>query len=169
MVFVDYKQGYNIIDRERLGQILKDFGLPIKLINMIQLYNMKTSSQGEQRGIIFFYDLQRIETRGYDIASSFEYGTFCIIRKIPRTETLNLDKGNILLAYVDDIVIIGKSQEIQRTVAELIKIEKVIGFIIDSGKTKYMMVKRGKGDHNNLRVGVTLLNKYKSSNTLVLP
>jgi len=45
-----------------------------------------------------------------------------VIRKIPRTETLNLDEGNILLAYVDDIVVIGNSQEsTQSTVKELMK------------------------------------------------
>lgn len=30
-----------------------------------------------------------------------------ILRKIPRTEILNLDEGNFLLAYADDIVVIG--------------------------------------------------------------
>jgi len=70
-----------------------------------------------------------------------------VIRKIPRTETLNLDEGNVLLAYADDIVVIGNSPEgIQNTVEELIKIGKDIGLTINSGKTKYMMVKRGEGD-----------------------
>jgi hypothetical protein len=77
-----------------------------------------------------------------------------IIRKILRTETLNLDEGNVLLAYADDIVVIGNSRKgIQNTVEELIKIEKNIGLTINSGKTKYMKVRRGGGDYNNLHVG----------------
>jgi len=31
--------------------------------------------------------------------------------KVPRTESMRLSDGNILLAYADDIVIIGKTQE----------------------------------------------------------
>lgn len=34
-----------------------------------------------------------------------------VIRKMPRIKTLNLDKGNVLLAYADDIVVIGNSRE----------------------------------------------------------
>jgi len=51
-------------------------------------------------------------------------------------------------------VVIEKSREgIQSTVKELIKIGKDIGLTINIGKTKYMMVKREGGDHNNLYVG----------------
>jgi len=61
-----------------------------------------------------------------------------VIKKIPRTETLNLDKGNILLAYADDIVVIENSQEsIQSTVEELMKIGKYISLTINSEKIKY--------------------------------
>jgi len=50
-------------------------------------------------------------------------------------------------------VVIGNSREgIQNTVEELIKIGKDIGLTINSGQIKYMMVKRGGGDHNNLHV-----------------
>lgn len=63
-----------------------------------------------------------------------------VIRKIPQTETLNLDEGNIFRAYADDIMIIGKSREdIQSTVEELIKVGKYIGLTMNSGKTKYMI------------------------------
>jgi len=59
-----------------------------------------------------------------------------------------------LLAYADDILVMGNSREdIQNTVEELITIGKDIGLTINSGKTKYMMVKRRGGNHNNLHVG----------------
>jgi hypothetical protein len=45
IVFIDYKQAYVSIDRERLWKILKNFGLPTKLINMIKLCNTNTSSE----------------------------------------------------------------------------------------------------------------------------
>jgi len=65
-----------------------------------------------------------------------------------------LIEGTILFAYADDIVIIGKSRvKIQRTFSELIKAGKGIGLLINSEKTKYMMVERGVGDYTNLLVG----------------
>jgi hypothetical protein len=57
------------------------------------------------------------------------------------------------MSYANDIVVIGNSREgIQSSVEELTKIGKDIGLTINSGKTKYMIVKRGVGDHNNLHL-----------------
>lgn len=45
--------------------------------------------------------------------------------------TLNIGKENILLAYANDIVIIGKSIEaLQEFVTELINVEKNTGLIV---------------------------------------
>lgn len=77
-----------------------------------------------------------------------------VIRKILQTEMLNLDKGNNLLAYADDMMVIGKSRkDIQNTVKELIKVGKNISLTINSGKAGYMMVKQRGNDHNNLHIG----------------
>ncbi|CAH1721690.1 unnamed protein product [Aphis gossypii] len=156
MVFIDYKQAYDSIDREILWKILKNFGLPTKLINMIKLCNTNISSRVKVNNEISSPFTINSGLKQGDAMSPalFNMALESVIRKIPRTETLNPDEGNILLAYADDIVVIGNSQEsIQSTVEELMKIGKYIGLTINSGKTKYMMLKRGGGDHNNLQVG----------------
>ncbi|VVC27148.1 Endonuclease/exonuclease/phosphatase,Reverse transcriptase domain [Cinara cedri] len=156
MVFVDYKQAYDSIIREKLWKVLKDFGLPTKLINMIKLCNPNTSSRVKVNNEISSSFIINSGLKQGDAMSPvlFNMALESVIRKVPRTETLNLEEGNILLAYADDIVVIGNLREgIQNTVEELIKIGKDIGLTINSGKTKYMMVKRGGGDHNNLHVG----------------
>ncbi|KAE9542653.1 hypothetical protein AGLY_002564 [Aphis glycines] len=156
MVFIDYKQAYDSIDREILWKILKNFGLPNKLINMIKLCNTNISSRVKVNNEISSPFTINSGLKQGDAMSPalFNMALESVIRKIPRTETLNPDEGNILLAYADDIVVIGNSQEsIQSTVEELMKIGKYIGLTINSGKTKYMMLKRGGGDHNNLQVG----------------
>ncbi|KAE9540045.1 hypothetical protein AGLY_005297 [Aphis glycines] len=152
----DYKQAYDSIDREILWKILKNFGLPNKLINMIKLCNTNISSRVKVNNEISSPFTINSGLKQGDAMSPalFNMALESVIRKIPRTETLNPDEGNILLAYADDIVVIGNSQEsIQSTVEELMKIGKYIGLTINSGKTKYMMLKRGGGDHNNLQVG----------------
>jgi len=66
-----------------------------------------------------------------------------VTRKIPWTQILSLDERNVLLAYSDDIVVIGKLRDsIQITIEELIKIGKDIGLIINREKTKYVLVKQ---------------------------
>lgn len=156
MVFIDYKQAYDSIDRERLWKILKNFGLPTKLINMIKLCNTNTSSRVKVNNEISSSFTINSGLKQGDAMSPviFNMALESVIRKIPRTETLNLGEGNILLVYAGDIVVIGDSQEsIQSTVEELMKIGKYNGLTINSGKIKYMMVKRGGGDNNNLQVG----------------
>jgi hypothetical protein len=156
MVFIDYKQAYDSIDRERLWKILKNFGLPTKLINMIKLCNTNTSSRVKVNNEISSSFTINNGLKQGDAMSSvlFNMALESVIRKIPRTEILNLDEENILLAYADDRVVIGNSKDsIQSTVEELMKIGKYIGLTINSGKTKYMMVKRGGSDYNNLQVG----------------
>lgn len=57
-----------------------------------------------------------IETREYDVSCALQY-SIGECNKTPQTETLILNKGNILLAYADNIVIIEISREnIQSTV-----------------------------------------------------
>lgn len=60
-----------------------------------------------------------------------------VIRKRSQTNTLHLDEGNILLEYADD----NDHWEI------------TTGYSDYCWRTKYMMVKWGGGDHNNLYVG----------------
>jgi len=62
-----------------------------------------------------------------------------VIRKVPRTEDLTLKDGNIILAYADDIVIIGKTQEeVKKSMMEMMKAGENIGLGINTEKTKYM-------------------------------
>jgi 7-cyano-7-deazaguanine synthase in queuosine biosynthesis len=35
MVFVDYKQAYDSVNREKLWEVLKTFGIPLKIIKMV--------------------------------------------------------------------------------------------------------------------------------------
>jgi hypothetical protein len=55
-----------------------------------------------------------------------------------------------LLAYADDVVILGSNEEdIKTTTEELITSAMNMGLMINEGKTKYMIVKRGNQLHQN--------------------
>lgn len=123
---------------------------------MIKLCNSNTSSRVKVNSEISspFIKNSGLKQRYAMSPVLFNMALKSVIRKLLRTETLNLDDGNVLLAYADDMVVIENSREgIQSTVKELIKIGIEIDLPINSGKTKYLMVKRGRGDRNNLHVG----------------
>lgn len=73
---------------------------------------------------------------------------------------LNLSEENNLLAYADNIVVIGKSWKvIQSTNQKLINIGNDIGLTIKSRNSKYIMEKQGGVDHNNFHLRNKLTRK----------
>jgi len=95
MVFIDYKQAYDSIDRERLWKILKNVGLQTKLINMIKLCNTNTSSRVKVNNEISssFTIISGLKQGDAMSPVLYNMALESVIRKIPRTETLNLDEG----------------------------------------------------------------------------
>jgi len=55
-------------------------------------------------------------------------------------ETWSLDKG-LLLAYTNDIIITGSIRaEVQMNLKKLMKASKNMGLVVNTAKTKYMVV-----------------------------
>lgn len=119
MIFVNYKQAYYSVIRERVWKILKNFGISTKLINMIQLCNTKNSNRVKVNNEISHYFIINNGLKKGDTMSPvfFNMTLESVIRKMSQTNTLHLDEGNILLEYA---VFIEKSPEgIPITVEEL--------------------------------------------------
>jgi len=71
-----------------------------------------------------------------------------------------------LLAYVDDIVILGESKtELERTIRKLIETSRKMGLKINKNKTKYMLMGRHPLPLQSLCMDNFLLNKLKILNT----
>lgn len=59
-----------------------------------------------------------------------------------------------LLAYADDIILLGESKhDIENRATKLIKSSKNMRLVVNEHKTKYMMITRNATAKNNLRVG----------------
>lgn len=70
------------------------------------------------------------------------------------TREMDLNGKGTLLAYADDIVILGDSQnEVEASINKLIKCSKRMGLIINENKTKYMIMSRRSRILQNLAVG----------------
>lgn len=42
MIFIDFKQAYDSINKNQLWIVLEDFGFPSKLVSLIKNYNLNT-------------------------------------------------------------------------------------------------------------------------------
>lgn len=134
------------MNREKLWKILIDFGSPTKLINMIKLCSARIPAAGVKvNNEISSSFITNSGLKQADAMSPvlFNVALESVMRKISRTDiSINRDEGNVLLAYADDIVVIGNSREgIHRVLLkELIKMGKDIGLTVNRETTKYMMI-----------------------------
>ncbi|KAL4085250.1 hypothetical protein QTP88_027109 [Uroleucon formosanum] len=77
-----------------------------------------------------------------------------VVRDMHETREMDLNGKGTLLAYADDIVILGDSQnEVEASINKLIKSSKRMGLIINESKIKYMIMSRRSRILQNLAVG----------------
>jgi len=111
MVFVDYKQAYDSVNREQLCEALKTFGIPLKIIKMVQLCNSETYSKvklGNEMSMAF-----KIKSglRQGDAMSPilFNMALESVVREMSNGDAWSPHRG-LLLAYADDIIITGNTR-----------------------------------------------------------
>jgi len=169
MIFIDFKKTYDCIHRDSLMSILEQYGLPLKLVNLIKASAMNTEIKiqvgnslstatqvktGLRQGdalspILFNLTLEKVVQ-----STSFEHGDV----KIGETKIS-------LLAYADDLVLLAENKEdiIEQT-QELLEAAKRVGLEINVKKTKYMIAQRSvlpEDVHTHLEVGAYKFNRVQ--------
>lgn len=148
MIFVDYRQAFDNINRKKLMQTLKDVGIPGKLRNCIQmtLNNSKAIVKTEE-GYTESFRINKGVRQGDALSATlFNLAMEGTIRRLKVHGNIKTREAQIL-AYADDIVIISRSlKKMTEIFKKLIKESKMIGLEINESKTKYMKCKRGKDD-----------------------
>jgi hypothetical protein len=82
------------------------------------------------------------------------------IKLVPSGKKIGKEKLNIL-AYADDIVLIGKSEiEVRKLFVEMENISRKFGLQINQEKTKYMIVER-KNNLKKSKAGLLKIKNYK--------
>jgi len=175
MVFVDYKQAYDSVNREKLWEALKTFGIPLKIIKMVQLCNSETYSKVKLGNEVSMAFEIKSGLRQGDAMSPilFNMALESVVREMSNGDAWSPHRG-LLLAYADDIIITGNTRtEVQMNLKKLMKASKNMGLLVNEEKTKYMAITRRSEDSSNLKVenkefeqvkefkylGVTLNNK----------
>jgi len=156
MVFVDFKQAHDSINRDQLWIALTNLGIPNKLIKMIKKSNSNTFCKVRWQGELSpLFEVKSGLNQGDALSPIlFNFALEQVVRDVGEDRVMELNKNMTMLAYADDVVILGNSrQEVGHTVKKLIASSRKTCLIINEAKTKYMLMTRHMPAKNNLIVG----------------
>ena len=142
-LFIDYKAAFDTPIREKLFETMSAYGIPSKLIRLCRMTLSDTKSS-----VKIGSDLSEpfTTTRGLRQGDSLSCNFFNLLMekilenaKVNKTGTINT-KGHILLAYADDIDIVGRIERDVTGAFSRIEIESAkMGLMVNEDKTKIML------------------------------
>jgi hypothetical protein len=145
LVFVNYKQVYDSVDKEELWKALVILGISKKYVNLIKACYEKTLCrvcymQGISDPFEVKSGLKQEETLS---PALFNLALEKIMRDTNDDRRMETSNEQVMLAYADDIVLMGETkEEIINSISKLINASKGIGLHVNEGKTKNMVVSR---------------------------
>lgn len=142
-LFIDFKAAYDSIARVELYKAMREFGIPNKLTRLCRLTMTNVTSQVKIAGLL---------SRPINIFNGLRQGDglACLLFNLALEKAIRdsgtatrgtiVNRSSQLLAYADDIDIIGRTE--QAVHDSFIQIEQAaqnLGLHISEGKTKYMV------------------------------
>lgn len=112
MIFVDFKQTYDSINRNQQWTALVDFGFSRKLVRLVRNFNSNTFCKIRYLGkISSFFQVKKDLRQGNALFPTlFNLALAIIIRKMRNIKEMDVTGKNTLLAYADNIIIFGESK-----------------------------------------------------------
>jgi RNAse (barnase) inhibitor barstar len=159
LLFVDFKQAYDSVNRYRLWKAMTQLGIPTKLVRLVKACVQKSKCKVKFNGELSEDFSVETGLRQGDALSPtlFNIALESVVREVLDDVTgLRIGEGHqiTLAAYADDIIIIGETEEDLKWSAEkLISKGKEIGLQVNEEKTKYLIVSRREQVQNSLVVG----------------
>jgi hypothetical protein len=144
-LFIDFKKVYDSVRKEILYNILTEFGVPIRLIEMrLNETYSKGLKQGDALSPLLFY-------------FALEYA----IRKMQENQVVLKSNGtHNFLAYADDMNLLGDNIDtIKENTETLIDASKKAGLEINVEKTKYMLLSCQQNVGQNQDIGIAKLRR----------
>ena len=151
--YIDFKQAYVTINRAELMEIMKEFGIPMKLVRLVKMTLANTNSKVKIQGKLSLSFETAIGLRQGDSLSTILFN-LCM-EKIIRNVRINpegmiFNRTRQCLAYADDVVILGRSEGyIKKTLEQMAAITHQISLQMNDTKTKYMI---NRHDENKVKV-----------------
>jgi len=178
-LFIDFKKAYDSVRREVLYNILIEFGIPKKLVRLIKMCLTETCSRVRLgKNLSDMFPIRNGLKQGDALSPLlFNFVLDYSIRRVQvNQEGLKLNGTHQLLAYADDVNILGGSvHSVEENAEALAVATREIGLEVNADKTKYMIMSRDqnagrshsmKTDNNSIEsvkefkyLGTTLTNK----------
>ena len=145
LLFIDFKKAYDSVRREALYNILIEFGIPRKLVGLIKMCQTETYSRVWVGNYLSEMFPIRNGLKQGDALSPLLFN-FPLEYAIKRVQDgLKLNGTHQLLAYADDVNILGGSAHTVKENAEALVVATTeIGLEVNADKTKYMVMSRDR-------------------------
>ena len=141
--FIDFRAAFNSVDRKMMYKIMKHYGLPEKVVNVIQnsyeSFKCSVKAEGE-KGQMF--DVKTSVRQG-DVWSPILFG-LVINYVLANSVEGGIDIGRCVadLDFANDVTLLGVSDsEVQANLHRIEYLAGAFGLMINVGKTKNMSVK----------------------------
>lgn len=145
-LFIDFKSAYDSVTRSYIWMAMRDFGIPLKLINATKLTLANVRNRVCVGGKLSAYFTTMNGLRQGDPLATLLFNI--VLDKVVKDSKIEVGKtiytkSSQILAFADDIDIIGRNKnvviEICRTLTEK---AAPAGLKINEGKTKYMLASK---------------------------
>jgi hypothetical protein len=110
-LYIDYKQAYDSINRAELVEIMKEFGIPMKMLRLVKMTLANTKSKAKIQGKLSPIFKTMIGLRQGDSLSALLFN-LCMEKIL----NVRINPGGTIysrtrqcLAYTDDVMILGRS------------------------------------------------------------
>jgi sorting nexin-29 len=142
MLFIDFKQAFDSINRKRLFEAMDKMGIPQKLIRQIRMTMCQTKARVKiDNQLSAPFEFNKGVKQGDGLSTTlFILALHNAAQEIDQRGT-TYKKSSQICAYADDVVIVTRSEtRLRQAHREIEEKPQQMGLIVNEKKTKYMIV-----------------------------
>jgi hypothetical protein len=150
-LFIDFNKAYDSVRRKTLYNILIEFGICRKVVGLIKMcLNEIYSRVRIGKNLFYMFTVQNVLKQEYSLSPLlFNFSLEYAIRRVQgKQDGLKLNRTHQLLAYDDDVNILGENID---------TIQKLYYMLV---RSKYMLVSRKKAGQKH---GIKIANRFFES------